>query len=151
MLSSFVLTRYVRDIATARGWVAAPSQERHLHANPLPRLGGVAIYLSFSCCMVLAVFWARHSARVHVFFSWRTLFYILLPATLVFLLGVYDDIRGVGPYLKFSVEGIAGALLFAGGLRIVNIPVLFGSHQLPGSLACPSPYCGSSRLPTRST
>jgi len=137
LLSSFILTRYVRDIATARGWVAAPSQERHLHSNPLPRLGGVAIYLAFSFCMVLAVFWARHSARVHVFFSWRGLLYILLPATLVFLLGVYDDIRGVGPYLKFSIEAIAGALLFAGGLRIVNIPVLFGSHQLPWFLGLP--------------
>jgi len=128
LLSAFVLTRYVRDVATARGWVAVPSQERHLHAYPLPRLGGVAIFLSFSCAMVIAVFWAQ---RTQTPFSWRTLLTILGPASIVFLLGVYDDLRGAGPYLKFSVQGIAGALLFAGGLRIVNIPVLFGSHQLP--------------------
>jgi UDP-GlcNAc:undecaprenyl-phosphate GlcNAc-1-phosphate transferase len=50
---------------------------------------------------------------------------------LIFLLGVYDDIRGVGPYVKFSVQGIAATMLFLGGLRIVNIPVLFGDHRLP--------------------
>jgi UDP-GlcNAc:undecaprenyl-phosphate GlcNAc-1-phosphate transferase len=131
LLSAFVLTRYVRDFATAHGWVAVPSQERHLHSTPLPRLGGVAIFLSFSCCMGLAALWAVHSSRFHATFSLKILLTILAPASLVFLLGVYDDLRGVGPYVKFSVQGIAATMLFAGGLRIVNIPVLFGEHKLP--------------------
>ena len=131
LLSAFVLTRYVRDFATARGWVAAPTQDRHLHSNPLPRLGGVAIYLSFSCCMGMAALWAMYSGRFHSTFSLKTLFTIFAPASLVFLLGVYDDLHGVGPYFKFSIQGIAATMLFAGGLRIVNIPVLFGEHKLP--------------------
>ena len=72
-----------------------------------------------------------HSARFHSVFSVKTLLTILAPASLVFLLGVYDDLRGVGPYFKFSVQGIAATMLFMGGLRIVNIPVLFGEHRLP--------------------
>jgi len=56
---------------------------------------------------------------------------ILVPAGMVFLLGLYDDLRGVGPYVKFTVQGIAAAMLYAGGLRIVNIPVLFGDRVLP--------------------
>jgi len=131
LLSGFVLTRYVRDFATAHGWVAVPTQERHLHSSPLPRLGGVAIFLSFSGCMVFAALWALHSPRMHAVFSLRTLVTILAPASLIFVLGVYDDIRGVGPYFKFSVQGIAATILFMGGLRIVNIPVLFGDHKLP--------------------
>ena len=131
LLSSFVLTRYVRDIANKRGWVAAPNQERHLHSSPLPRLGGVAIFLSFVACMGLAALWAVYHVHLHSVFSLRILATILAPATLVFLLGVYDDIRGVGPYVKFSVQGIAAAMLYAGGLRIVNIPVIFGEHELP--------------------
>ena len=121
----------MRDFSIARGWVAAPSQERHLHSNPLPRLGGVAIFLSFSCCMGMATLWAMHSPRFHSAFSLKILFTILAPASLVFLLGVYDDLHGVGPYFKFSVQGIAATMLFMGGLRIVNIPVLFGEHKLP--------------------
>jgi UDP-GlcNAc:undecaprenyl-phosphate/decaprenyl-phosphate GlcNAc-1-phosphate transferase len=138
LLSAFVLTRYVRDFATAHGWVAVPTQERHMHSSPLPRLGGVAIFLSFSTSVFAAAIWALHNPRLHPAFSFRTLLTIVVPATLVFLLGVYDDIRGAGPYLKFSIQGIAATMLFLGGLRIVNIPVLFGDRQLPWfvGLAC---------------
>ena len=52
----------------------------------------------------------------------------------VFLLGVYDDVRGVGPYVKFTVQAIAASMLYAGGLRIINIPVLFGDRPLPSSV-----------------
>ena len=131
LASAFVLTRYVRDFATARGWVALPTQERHLHSAPLPRLGGVAIFLSFFASMGVAAVWALRNSGMHSTFSLKTLVTILVPAALVFLLGVYDDVHGAGPYFKFSVQGIAATMLFIGGLRIVNIPVLFGDHPLP--------------------
>jgi UDP-GlcNAc:undecaprenyl-phosphate GlcNAc-1-phosphate transferase len=137
LLSAFVLTRFVRDFATARGWVAVPTQERHLHSGPLPRLGGVAIFFSFSCSLGIAVLWALRNPRLHSALSPKTLLTILVPAALVFLLGVYDDVRGVGPYFKFSVQSIAATMLFMGGLRIVNIPVLFGNHQLPWFVGLP--------------
>ncbi len=119
LLLAFVLTRYVRNFATAHGWVAAPTQERHLHGTPLPRLGGVAIFVSFSLSMAVAVALALHYPRLHSTFSLKTLLIILVPGSLVFLLGVYDDIRGVGPYFKFAVQGVAATMLFFGGLRIV--------------------------------
>jgi UDP-GlcNAc:undecaprenyl-phosphate GlcNAc-1-phosphate transferase len=131
VLSAFVLTRYVRDSAIARGWVANPAGERHMHSTPLPRLGGVAIYFSFCCCMVVARFWVRRHPFEHSTSFLPTMWTILAPATLVFLLGVYDDIRGAGPYLKFSVQAVAAAVLYAGGLKIVNIPVIFGDQRLP--------------------
>lgn len=137
LLLAFVLTRYVRDFAAAHGWVAVPTQERHLHSNPLPRLGGVAIFLSFSCSMGMAALWALHNPLLHSAFSSKTLLIILVPASLVFLLGVYDDIHGVGPYFKFSVQSVAATMLYVGGLRIVNIPVLFGHLRLPVYVGLP--------------
>jgi UDP-GlcNAc:undecaprenyl-phosphate/decaprenyl-phosphate GlcNAc-1-phosphate transferase len=137
LLSAFVLTRYVRDFASSRGWVASPTQERHLHSSPLPRLGGVAIFLSFTGGMGLAAIWAVRHPHLHSPSFLRTMLTILAPAALVFLLGVYDDLHGVGPYFKFSVQGIAAALLFLGGLRIVNIPVLFGDRTLPWYVGLP--------------
>jgi len=137
LTSAFVLTRSVRDFATSRGWVASPTQERHLHSSPLPRLGGVAIFLSFACCMAVTAVWAVRHPRLQSPFFLRTMGTILLPAALVFLLGVYDDLRGVGPYFKFSVQGIAATMLFMGGLRIVNIPVLFGDRALPWYVGLP--------------
>jgi len=58
-------------------------------------------------------------------------------ATIVFLLGVYDDIYTVGPYLKLAVEGVAGTMLFVGGLRILDLPVLFGSRHFGWTIGLP--------------
>jgi UDP-GlcNAc:undecaprenyl-phosphate GlcNAc-1-phosphate transferase len=137
LLFSFVLTRYVRDVALLRGWVAIPSQERHLHSSALPRLGGVAIFISFSLSMVVAVAVGSYVPQLHSAFTFRTLATILVPASLIFLLGVYDDLYSVGPYVKFAVQGLAATMLFLGGLRILNIPVLFGEHQLPWFVGLP--------------
>lgn len=131
LLLSFALTRFVRDLANRRGWVAVPTNERHLHLNPLPRLGGVAIFLSFTGCMTLAAFWAFRRPELQSGSLLKSMVTILAPASLIFLLGVYDDLRGVGPYFKFMVQGIAAVMLYAGGLRITSIPVLFGDFALP--------------------
>jgi UDP-GlcNAc:undecaprenyl-phosphate/decaprenyl-phosphate GlcNAc-1-phosphate transferase len=138
LLSAFVLTRYVRDFANARGWVVVPTQERHMHSSPLPRLGGVAIFLSFCCCMGIATIGALLHPELHSTYFFPTMKTILFPAAIVFLLGVYDDLHGVGPYVKFTVQGIAATLLYMGGLRIVNLPVLFGNRVFPwyAGLAC---------------
>ncbi len=131
LLFSLVLTRYVRDVSSARGWVALPSNERHLHSSPLPRLGGVAIFISFCLSMVIAAAVSRYIPDLHSAFSFKLLATIVGPSALIFLLGVYDDLYTVGPYIKFAVQALAATLLFLGGLRILNIPVLFGDHQLP--------------------
>lgn len=131
LLFSFVLTRYVRDVASRRGWVAVPSTERHLHSTPLPRLGGVAIFVSFSLSMGAAALMGSYLPHLHSALSPKTVLTILAPASIVFLLGVYDDLYSVGPYVKFAVQSLAATMLFMGGLRILNIPVLFGEHQLP--------------------
>src|SRR4029077_4280074 len=117
--------------------VAVPSQDRHLHSSPLPRLGGVAIFISFSLSMVAAAVMASYIPYLHSAVSLKTLLTILVPASLVFLLGVYDDLYSVGPYVKFAVQGLAATMLFMGGLRILNIPVLFGEHQLPWFVGLP--------------
>jgi UDP-GlcNAc:undecaprenyl-phosphate GlcNAc-1-phosphate transferase len=137
LLLSFVLTRYVRNLATARGWVAAPALDRHLHNMPLPRLGGVAIFLTFLLSIGIAVLasWLYPSLSFGI--SDKTLVTIFLPGFLIFLLGVYDDVRAVGPYVKFTVQAVAGAMLFAGGLRILDLPVLFGNYHFSWFVGLP--------------
>ena len=137
LLLSFILTRYVRNLATARGWVAAPALDRHLHRTPLPRLGGVAIFLSFLLSIAIALLVSWRYPRLSFGFSLKTLVTILLPGVLIFLLGVYDDLRTVGPYFKFAVQAAAGVMLYAGGLRILDLPVLFGNHHFPWAVSLP--------------
>jgi UDP-GlcNAc:undecaprenyl-phosphate GlcNAc-1-phosphate transferase len=137
LIASFVLTREVRDFATARSWVSPPSSERHTHSTPLPRLGGVAIFISFVGCCLAGLAILRHASSLGVAFSFRPVVAILAPASLIFLLGVYDDLRPIGPYPKFAVQALAAAMLFAGGLRVVAVPVLFGHHQFPWFVGLP--------------
>jgi UDP-GlcNAc:undecaprenyl-phosphate GlcNAc-1-phosphate transferase len=137
LLLSFVLTKYVRDLATVRGWVAAPALERHLHSRPLPRFGGVAIFLSFLLVLAVALSAGWHHFSVGFGLSFRTLLTILLPGCLIFGLGVYDDIHSVSPYTKVAVQTVAGTMLFAGGLRILDLPVLFGAHRFPWFVGLP--------------
>jgi UDP-GlcNAc:undecaprenyl-phosphate/decaprenyl-phosphate GlcNAc-1-phosphate transferase len=137
VVSSFILTRYVRNAAVARGWVSAPGNERHLHCTPLPRLGGVAIFLAFFIALTLALMVCYVSALINIGAHMKPLLTILCSASLIFLLGMYDDLRSASPQLKFAVQGIAAGMLFAGGLRISDLPVLFGGHQFSWFIGLP--------------
>lgn len=120
-----------------RGWVAPPIQHRDLHEIPIPRLGGVPIFLSFLVAIGASLLAGLHSPASVIVPSLRPLLTILVPGTLIFLLGVYDDIHSVGPYTKFAVQGIAAIMLFAGGLRILELPVLFGARHLAWYIGLP--------------
>ena len=137
LLLSFIFTRYVRNIATARGWVVAPATERHLHRAPLPRLGGVAVFLSFIVVFGFVLLYAQWHPKLGLSIGTKGMLPILLPGFVVFLLGVYDDLKGVGPYFKFTVQAAAGALMFAFGLRILDLPVVFGNHHFPWFVGLP--------------
>jgi UDP-GlcNAc:undecaprenyl-phosphate GlcNAc-1-phosphate transferase len=134
---SFVFTWRVRNFAITHGWLAAPCVERHLHTTPRPRLGGVAIFAAFLVTVGVAALISSQFHASQFALPARTWLTLLLPCCLVFLLGLYDDIRGAGPYLKFSIQGLAAAMLFAGGLRILDVPVLFGAYRLPWYVGLP--------------
>jgi UDP-GlcNAc:undecaprenyl-phosphate GlcNAc-1-phosphate transferase len=108
-----------------------------VHRQPLPRLGGVAIYAAFLTGIALTFLASLIFPRLLRAVSFSNVATILLPATLIFLLGVYDDLRSAGPYTKVAVQAVAGYLLFAGGLRILDIPVLFGARQFGWALSLP--------------
>ena len=137
LLLSFVFTKMVRDLAVKNGWVAAPSQERHLHSIALPRLGGIAIVFSFLVATGVALFAGRLLHPAGSSFSLHPLVTILPPAILIFFLGIYDDVCGASPSFKFFVQAIAGAMLFAGGLRILDLPLLFGAHHFSWTVGLP--------------
>ncbi len=137
LLLSFISTKVVRDLAVRKGWVAAPVHERHLHSKALPRLGGIAIVVSFLVATGIALLVDRFLLSSDASLSLRPLLTILPPAILIFFLGVYDDILTAGPYLKFFVQAIAGAMLFAGGLRVLDLPLLFGNHQFSWIISLP--------------
>jgi UDP-GlcNAc:undecaprenyl-phosphate GlcNAc-1-phosphate transferase len=133
---SFVATREVRDIATRRGWVCRPQAKRHIHETPLPRLGGAAIFLSFSVTLTLWLALSVMFPRLVAGVIPTTLLRIYLPACLIFAVGIYDDLHGAGPWVKFAVQAVAAAMLFAGGMRVLDLPLIF-PHTLPWFVGLP--------------
>jgi UDP-GlcNAc:undecaprenyl-phosphate GlcNAc-1-phosphate transferase len=112
---SALLTPWVRRVAVGRGLVAPPASSRHLHTTPLPRLGGVAVCLAFLIAIAALV---PISRLTHANFPVRQLLGILLPALLVFLLGVYDDVRPLEAKSKMAVQSVAATLLYFGGFGV---------------------------------
>src|SRR5271154_1578547 len=90
MVVSLVFTRCARDEGIRRGWLDKPRHGRHLHLYPVPRMGGISVFLTF--VLVTGIAFGVH--RLHGnnrSLSGQTMLGIILPATLIFLLGVYDD------------------------------------------------------------
>lgn len=129
MLLSLLLTRAVTRVAVRNGLLYAPPTDRHVHRQPVPRLGGIAIFLSS-----LTVIWGFVALAPLVGWSQpiptRMLALISGTATLIFLLGLVDDLWSVKPRAKFAVQAIAGVLLYVGGFRVVHMHVLFGHRDL---------------------
>lgn len=135
VLTSFLLTRAIRNIANSRGWVYGATNSRHIHTDLIPRLGGIAIFIAVAGIAGVLILFPRLPG-VEAELSRRTVLYILGPASLVFLLGLYDDFRPVKPYVKFAVQALAGALMFFGGFGVFHLPLLFGSREF-GLIALP--------------
>jgi len=111
--------------------VSIPVSDRHVHSRALPRLGGVAIFFAFLSGLVIASVLGWFDPGIGGQFSFQTLMSLLLPGTMVFVLGLYDDIYGATAYIKFAVQALAACVLFAFGLQVFDLPILFhGQHHL---------------------
>ena len=114
---SFALTPLVKAFAKKVGAMDVPKDSRRMHTKPIPRLGGLAIFLAF--LLVYFVF----SKQID-----RQMQSILLGAILIVILGVFDDIRSLNALLKLIVQiGAACIVVFYGGCRIQYVTNPFGS------------------------
>ncbi|MFN2578952.1 MAG: glycosyltransferase family 4 protein [Pyrinomonadaceae bacterium] len=131
LLSSLISTPLIRRLAQRRGWLDVHKDRRRLHSKPIPRLGGVAIYLSVMISLGPLPFLDNlltESLRP----SGHRLMGILISATLVFLFGLYDDFRGSGAIWKLFILGLAAGVLYWWGIGINGISIPFvGSIALP--------------------
>ena len=106
-----------------------------MHSTATPRLGGLALYIS--CLAALSLLPFLDNLLTQTLRGLQSEFLtIFIPATLVLLLGAYDDLRGTNAIFKFAGLGIISALFYAMGGRIdaLSIP-LVGSVELPPLLS----------------
>lgn len=136
MLLSLGCTHWVIKVACSRGWLWRPASGRHIHKKSVPRLGGVAIFSSFVCVAAFAMF-LPNSWRLHSSLGLRETACLGVSVTTIFLLGLYDDIRGIGPHTKFAIQAVAGAILYAGGIGVQRLDLYSTAHALRTPIALP--------------
>ncbi len=100
-------TPIARWVANRTGTVDRPAQ-RKLHLEPIPLLGGVAMYAAFLLALLL------FGDRFYV----PQLVGIFVGATLVSFLGVWDDRQPLRPLLKLAGQVLAALILVASGIRV---------------------------------
>ncbi len=105
-----VAVPFVKKWAVKWGFIDEP-EARKVHTRPIPRLGGVAIYLG--SIGALAVFDR---------FYFSQLISIVVGATIVSFMGVWDDYRGLRPLVKLCGQVIAALVLLLSGIQVSFLP-----------------------------
>lgn len=105
LIFGLLLTPLVRNFARQQGLVVQPRQDRW-HRNPTALFGGVAIYLSFilGCLLVAPQF--------------SGLKLILLGGTLMFLIGLVDDLAQLKPSVKLVAQLVISSVVVYFGRRL---------------------------------
>jgi UDP-GlcNAc:undecaprenyl-phosphate/decaprenyl-phosphate GlcNAc-1-phosphate transferase len=136
-VAALIGTRAVRDLAVRREWVAPPSLSRHMHRNPVPRVGGVAIYVSswLTAAVILAVLSATGLDAGRI--SARALLAIFASSTLIFAVGLVDDFRNLRARTKFGAQVGAAALLYFSGVGVTHLDAVFGKTTLAPIIGLP--------------
>jgi UDP-GlcNAc:undecaprenyl-phosphate/decaprenyl-phosphate GlcNAc-1-phosphate transferase len=100
-------TPVMRLVALRLGVIDRPAA-RKIHADPVPLLGGAAIYVAFIIVLLLL----GDRRYVHEVVG------IFVGATLVSLMGVVDDRWGLGSYVKLMGQLLAASILIYSGVQV---------------------------------
>lgn len=129
-LLAVIIVPVVRYYSIKKGFVDVPN-DRKIHRSPIPRLGGVAIWL----CTLLTF-------GILVLLSWdyphgNGLSGILVGGSIIFLLGLVDDIYNLTPKFKLFVQLGAALIAFLLGVKIEILfnpfgnPIILGMWSMP--------------------
>ena len=106
---SFLMCPLVKSFAYKIGAIDVPKDNRRMHKKPVPRLGGLAIFLGFIVSMLLFVK-VDHQLQG-----------ILLGASIIVVLGVVDDMSPLRAYFKFCVQIFAALVAVFHGVVIQTL------------------------------
>jgi len=96
--------------------------ERKIHHNPIPSIGGVGIFAGFITALLLTV----------TFHDVHHLQYLVAALMIIFFVGMKDDLTNLPPFKKLLGQTVAATILiFKGGFVIKDMDGILGIHQLP--------------------
>ncbi len=123
LVLSLFLVPIFRSISLRLGVVDAPKDDRW-HKKPTPKVGGIAIFISFAIAFLITIFIVPSED-----IQWA----LLVGALLIFLLGLLDDSKQLSPAAKLIGQILAASIVVFWGrnldffdLEILNIIFTFG-------------------------
>ncbi len=102
-------------LAHRLGVIDTPKDARRVHKKPIPRFGGMSIFLGSMAAMVIP---AGMNANIKT---------AMIGGALMYLLGIIDDIKDIKPIVKFGGQLLIASLVYALGIRITFISNYFGA------------------------
>jgi len=129
---ALILTPVIGRGSVRLGLVDAPGG-RKVHLQPVPRTSGLAVVLAAAVALAVVFEFVPES---HAPTNWPVIRPVIMAAILIFLVGLVDDVRGLGPLPKLVFETAAAVLLMSSGLLIERVTLLGWTWSL-GWLAWP--------------
>ena len=116
-VATMLSTGGIRMLAIGFGAIAVP-RDRDVHLEPIPRMGGVGIYLG----VLAAVLFAHQLPALRRGFDYpRDIPAVLVAGTLIVLVGIVDDRWGLDALTKFVGQITAAGVMAVMGLSWVAI------------------------------
>lgn len=129
LLVAFITTPVVKSLAERMGAVDVPKDNRRMHKHPIPRMGGLAIFLGFLLSTLLFVPLTTPIRGM------------LLGSVIIVILGILDDIYALPALPKFIVQIVAAlvAVLHGNVIQVLSNPNIFSDNPywVLGGLSIP--------------
>jgi UDP-GlcNAc:undecaprenyl-phosphate GlcNAc-1-phosphate transferase len=121
-LLSAIAIPSILHVARARHLYDDIGHFRKQHDHGIPRLGGVAIFVSFT---VTALVFSMIDKTFPIG-------YLLTASIILFIMGLKDDLSGVNSSTKFLVQFVVALILVVlGDIRLTSMYGVFGIYELP--------------------
>ncbi len=132
-LAAFVLAGFLtwpaRNLAIRIGAMDHPNLDRKTQKEPVPYLGGVSIVLT-----IFVISYAAIAINNPTFEKFELASYVLIPALILGIMGLIDDLKGLNALPRLAVQTVAALFVsiiliqtetmgFAFGNRIVDVVV----------------------------
>ncbi len=116
--TSVLIVPVVIYIYKKLGWLDDPKKQNHpkvVHKYPVPRGGGVAVFLVILISSLIFLPLDKHLVG------------ILLGGLLLAIVGVWDDVKNINPYLRLGLGFLAAGLVVGVGIGVPYISNPFSS------------------------
>ena len=118
LLVAYVMTPPVKRFAEKVGAIDVPRDNRRVHDHPIPRMGGLAIFIGF---MLSLIFFVPMSTKVTG---------LLVGSVIIAVMGGVDDIVSLNPWVKLAGQIVAALVVIRCGLvfDVISNPNIFAEE-----------------------